>query len=224
MAQPPPHWPQELNYISKCTFASSLPKDIRAEIQGNVPSGSKSGAGKPPSSNKPSNKRLVAIKKITDSKHPTFGQRGLFAAQKIPANTLIIQYVGEIHSDERPTSDYDLSLYKSRILVQSKRLATAVSSDSLSGPPQGTELEYEYFNVGIDAARMGNEARFINDYRGTGASRANVFFKDIRIDGELCMTVWSGKEGVQKGEELLVSYGKGWWDARKREEGTSAQE
>lgn len=33
------------------------------------------------------------------------------------------------------------------------------------------------------------------------------------------MCVWSGKDGIGKGDEILVSYGKGWWDARMTESG-----
>jgi hypothetical protein len=60
----------------------------------------------------------------------------------------------------------------------------------------------------------GNEARFINDYRGIKA-RPNAMFGDRRtVTGELRMSVWSSSEGVKKGEEILVSYGKAWWRAR----------
>ncbi len=61
---------------------------------------------------------------------------------------------------------------------------------------------------------MGNEARFINDYRGI-KSKPNALFKEGRkANGELRMSVWSDSEGIKKGEEILVSYGKSWWRAR----------
>jgi len=92
-----------------------------------------------------------------------------------------------VHCDERPTSDYDLSLYRS---------AT-----------DGT------INVGIDAAVMGNEARFINDFRGI-REKPNVVFEDRRSEtGELSMSVWSSHV-IKKGEEIVVSYGKSWWKCR----------
>ena len=63
---------------------------------------------------------------------------------------------------------------------------------------------------------MGNEARFINDYRGV-AAKPNALFEERRnAAGELCMAVWSGKEEIKKGQEILVSYGKGFWQARAR--------
>jgi hypothetical protein len=81
--------------------------------------------------------------------------------------------------------------------------------------------------IGIDADRKGNEARFINDYRGI-AEKPNAEFKEVwdEKSGERGMGVWvlpegrSGKgKGIRKGEEILVSYGRGFWGARSREEG-----
>lgn len=80
--------------------------------------------------------------------------------------------------------------------------------------------------MGIDADKMGSEARFINDYRGVG-ERANAEFKEVwdermkergigvfvlpeRKDGK-------GRGGIRKGEEILVSYGKGFWGARRED-------
>jgi hypothetical protein len=109
----------------------------------------------------------------------------LFASKKIPPHTHIIDYVGEVHCDDRPDSDYDLSLYRSQEV-----------------------------NVGVDARVMGNEARFINDFRGI-RDRPNAVFVEGRSSlGELRMSVWSGADGVDKGDEILVSYGKAWWRAR----------
>lgn len=81
--------------------------------------------------------------------------------------------------------------------------------------------------IGIDADKKGNEARFINDYRGVG-ERPNAEFREIWDVGrkERGMGVWvlpegrsgRGKGGVRKGEEILVSYGRGFWGARKDEE------
>jgi SET domain-containing protein len=137
------------------------------------------------------------------STHPAAGQAGLFATRDLKPGTFILQYIGEIHdssSDKHKDSDYDLSL--DRIL-----------------------------GIGIDAAEKGNEARFINDYRGVpGVKKANAEFKEI-WDGarkERGMGVWvlgegkgksGGKsKGIRKGEEILVSYGRGFWGARKDEE------
>lgn len=80
--------------------------------------------------------------------------------------------------------------------------------------------------VGIDADKMGNEARFINDYRGVG-ERPNAEFREVWDDRgkERGIGVFvlperkdggkKGKGGIKKGEEVLVSYGKGFWGARR---------
>jgi SET domain-containing protein len=95
-----------------------------------------------------------------------------------------------VHSDNRPESDYDLSLYRTQYGV----------------------------SIGIDASRMGNEARFINDYRSV-RDKPNASFEDDRsANGELRMSVWSKNLPIQKGEEILVSYGKSWWRERQEDE------
>lgn len=151
------------------------------------------------------------IRRIENTEHPACGQRGLFAARTIPPKTFIIQYIGEIHVDDRPSSDYDLSLLK--LSIPALEAAGDTKTINTSSPPPST-----FVHVGIDAAYMGNEARFINDYRGTGAERPNAFFKDIRGDnGMIHMTIWTGNEPITKGKEILVSYGKGWWAARNED-------
>ncbi len=65
------------------------------------------------------------------------------------------------------------------------------------------------------SSQVGNEARFVNDYRNTGR-RANVEFR-LRRDrrGELRQGVYvAAKAGVAAGEELLINYGKPFWRAR----------
>jgi SET domain-containing protein len=95
--------------------------------------------------------------------------------------------LGEIHCDDRPESDYDLSLLR--------------LSDGTS--------------IGVDASRMGNEARFVNDYRGV-KQKPNAIFADSRSrSGELQICVRSRDE-IKKGQEILVSYGKSWWTSRQQ--------
>jgi hypothetical protein len=175
MMDAPARWPKDVLYILQYQYHPSVPHHIRSHIQPHV--------------NKPlrSSQRLVVIRAITSETHPAHGQHGLFAAKKIPPRTLLLDYIGQVHCDDRE-SDYDLSLYRSQ--------------DGLS--------------VGIDATTMGNEARFINDYRGI-ADKPNALFVDRRTEeGLLCMGVWSGKDGMRKGEEVTVSYGKCWWRGRSQ--------
>ena len=129
-ARLPPRWPPHLTYLAQPRYHPSVPSEVRAII---CPSHTERiqpphGPHRPP----------VAIQPISDPSHPAHGQYGLFAAKKIPPRTLILDYVGEVHCDDRPDSDYDLSLYR--------------TSDQIS--------------VGVDAQQAGNEARFINDFRG----------------------------------------------------------
>jgi len=133
--------------------------------------------------------KVVVIRPIPGDLHPAKGQYGLFASRKISPRSHILDYVGEVHCDDRPDSDYDLSLHRTQ--------------DGIS--------------VGIDASQMGNEGRFINDYRGIKA-KPNAVFVDYRhASGETRMSVWSGSEAIKKGDEILVSYGKLWWSARRPE-------
>jgi SET domain-containing protein len=172
----PSHWPQNVRYITTSEYHSSVPRHVRIYIQGHSQSSQ-------PQRERPS----VTIRRLTTLTHPACGQFGLFASKKIPPRTRILDYLGEVHCDERD-SDYDLSLYRSE----------------------------DGYNVGVDAALHGNEARFINDFRGV-RDKPNAFFVDVRTtSGELRMSVWSGSEMIKKGDEILVSYGKPWWNARKR--------
>jgi hypothetical protein len=140
---------------------------------------------------------------ITNPSHPANGQAGLFAARDLRPGELIVPYLGNLHSGAAadPDSDYDLWLDR-----------------------EG--------DVAVDAAKMGNEARFVNDYRGVpGAKRANAEFRDVWWEdlGEKGMAVFvlpAGKRavgrartvGVGRGEEILVSYGKGFWGGRREGE------
>lgn len=191
----PPHWPKHIRYLTTQQYHSSVEKDVLEIIRGQ----------RVPSSHRPLNAQpsFVVIRRITGpSDHPAsafrvcimresvqlnqrylhskqaVGQFGLFAAKKIPPRTCLLDYLGEVHCDDRPLSDYDLSLYRN---------------------PDGS------VSVGVDASVMGNEGRFVNDYRGIRA-RPNAQFEERRIDrGELRMSIWTGGEAIKKGEEILVS-------------------
>ncbi|KAK7694332.1 hypothetical protein QCA50_001515 [Cerrena zonata] len=172
----PSHWPQGLRYLTEPCYHPSVPVSLQTVLR---PSSNRSSisANRSPS--------LVAIRPIKDSSHPAFGQCGLFAAKKIPPKTHILDYLGEVHCDDRPDSDYDLSLYRTQDL-----------------------------SVGVDASQMGNEGRFINDFRGV-KTKPNAIFEERRTSAnELCMSVWSGADPIKKGDEILVSYGKSWWKER----------
>jgi hypothetical protein len=139
----------------------------------------------------------IKITPVSDSTHPAHGQHALYANQHLPPDSFILPYLGYVHdqTELNESSDYDLSLDR--------------------------EL-----GIGVDASKMGNEARFINDYRGV-SSASNAEFRDIYVDiggGKVekrvgVFVLSSGKsgkraKGVGKGQEILVSYGKGFWSER----------
>ncbi|KZT06337.1 uncharacterized protein LAESUDRAFT_726167 [Laetiporus sulphureus 93-53] len=173
----PPRWPVHVQYCFEPRYHSSVPAEIRALVG---PKASASGTKTTPFC------RWTVIRRVTEPSHPACGEYGLYAVKKIPPRTHIVDYIGEIHCDERLHSDYDLSLYRTQ----------------------------HGLSVGVDAFAMGNEARFVNDYRGIKA-KPNAVFEERRTHaGELRMSIWSSNEAIKKGEEILVSYGKMWWHAR----------
>lgn len=124
--------------------------------------------------------KLVKIKLITTQDHPACGQYGLFASRKLPARSHVLDYMGYVHPDSESDATSDYD----------------ISLDSDLG-------------IAIDAQRWGNEGRMVNDYRGIGP-RPNVMFDDHFVNGEkrIGIYVMPGRD-IAKGEELLVSYGKG---------------
>jgi hypothetical protein len=193
----PKQWPEGINYLTKPVYSNTIPSSDRQQLNSNPTSIESivSPTGPCP---------LVRITPISAPDHPARGQFGLFAAQHLTAGSFILLYLGFVHSesDADAASDYDLSLDR--------------------------EL-----GVGVDATTMGNEARFINDYRGINPSGPNAEFREIWVDVgnghvEKTMAVYviragkSGKraKGIGKGEEILVSYGKGFWRERNMEKVT----
>ncbi|KAL1841886.1 hypothetical protein VTJ49DRAFT_6485 [Mycothermus thermophilus] len=80
-------------------------------------------------------------------------------------------------------------------------------------------------DLAVDAARMGNEARFINDYRGVPCQqpRSSADGPDGSSNNNNKNKNRRGKRGaedevgIRDGDEVLVSYGKGFWAERRRE-------
>lgn len=140
----------------------------------------------------------VKITPVSDPAHPAHGQHALLANQHLPPDSFILPYMGYVHdqTDTDEHSNYDLSLDRD-------------------------------LGIAVDATNMGNEARFINDYRGVSA-HPNAEFRDIyceigrgaaekRVGVFVLSAGKSGKrsKGIAKGQEILVSYGKGFWTERQ---------
>lgn len=134
------------------------------------------------------------IKRIESATHPAYGQYGLFASKDLIAGQHIVDYMGRIHlpeaCDSDLESDYDLC------------------------------LRHGTLHLGIDAAKMGNESRMINDYRGVQQAPNARFDSYVTQQGEVRMGVFvlgsekKGGKGIRKGQEILISYGKGFWSSR----------
>ena len=200
----PKDWPRDVIYLVEPQYSPKIDRHI---LQGNKSLNEASSSL--PIISSLSQAPHIIIKPITNPTHPATNQHGLFTTQTLPPGTFVLPYLGYVHGpiDTDPTSDYDLTL--------------------------DAEL-----GIAVDAARMGNEARFINDYRGVSDTGPNAEFRDVLVDigqGRLERRIGvfvlsagkakSGKQGtkrvkgVLKGEEILVSYGKGFWKGRKGGEG-----
>ncbi|OAA70526.1 SET domain protein [Cordyceps fumosorosea ARSEF 2679] len=203
MSPLPKNWPDHLPYLTAPLHGKDLTPAHLAAIR--TKPTSSSSADTPPiisASETPLPCPRVKIQPIPASaaSHPARGQRGLFAARDLAPGSLVLAYLGRVHSTAGAdaASDYDLWLDRDA-------------------------------DAAVDAARQGNEARFVNDYRGV-AERPNAEFRRAWCErwGEMCVGVWvlggggggrKKKDGIRKGEEILVSYGKGFWQERRGELG-----
>ena len=200
----PKNWPQGVTYLTKPSYSKAVLPLLDSLIPPILGSSDTAAAALftlsniPPSSEADSK---VKITHISDASHPANGQSGLFATRHLSPGSFILFYLGYVHgpdADMDETSNYDLSLVR--------------------------EL-----GIGVDATHMGNEARFINDYRGVqDKTGPNAEFRDCwvevsskgkyerRIGVYVLNAGKSGKKskGISKGEEILVSYGKGFWAHR----------
>ena len=202
-ATQPCNWPEGIEFLADQTYSSAVTADVRVALGRTTAESS-------------TYQRIAAdvlqvpcprveIRIIEDSKHPAAGQRGLFAAEHLVPDAFICLYLGYVHtnslSDTDPHSDYDLSLDRD-------------------------------LGLSVDAAICGNESRHANDYRGI-ADRPNAEFRDcmIRVKSEKRAngTKWERrvgifvlsagnagkrKAGIRAGEEITVTYGKGYWESR----------
>ena len=130
--QNPKHWPAELKYLREPVYHTSVNPEVMGFLR---QYGSDTGRSSTRNDDviSRSSHSICTIRQISDVSHPACGQSGLFYTRKLPSRSFVLDYLGEVHTNARLESDYDLSLYRF---------------------PDGT-------SVGIDAAYMGNEARFI---------------------------------------------------------------
>lgn len=246
----PKNWPQDIIYLTAPVYSPRLTK---AQLQAIRQRPAAANAAEEIPTLPPDFKRgpspLVKITRISDPVHPAHGQFGLFAARDLRPGTLIVPYLGEVHPGATTTTT-----------TTAAATATAAGGDSSPQEDHHAKSDYDLWldhdaDVAVDAARMGNEARFVNDYRGVpGRSKPNAEFREIWWDGgrpgagggtggERGMAFFvlpAGKKQlhkqqqqggasknagmIAKGEEIVVSYGKGFWGKRKEEWGEEAGE
>ncbi|KAK4164566.1 hypothetical protein QBC43DRAFT_237134, partial [Cladorrhinum sp. PSN259] len=206
----PKNWAPTLPYLTTPSHSPNLSPANLASIR--VPPSPSDPLPIIPKSHKPGPCLSVRITPITDPLHPAYKQSGLFAAVNLTPGTFILPYIGELHSS-LPNASYDYS----------------VSDYDLWLDREG--------DVAVDASRMGNEGRFVNDFRGvpgrSGAEKKAKPNAEFRVAwderrGERVMGVFvlaEGKNkkgkgkgiGIGRGEEILVSYGRGFWGERRAE-------
>ncbi|TKA43419.1 hypothetical protein B0A54_05901 [Friedmanniomyces endolithicus] len=200
----PKSWPEDITYLTDHTYSAAVTADQRTALTRTGTADATWTQIPPTSIQAPS--PLLEIRTVTDINHPAAGQRGLFATQHLAPDSFICLYLGHVHtntmSDQDPHSDYDLN------------------------------LDHD-LGLSVDAARSGNESRCTNDYRGI-AERPNAEFRDCYVqvpctkraagmkwERRVSVFVLSAgkagkrKAGVRAGEEVLVNYGKGYWEGRK---------
>ncbi|KAI9099863.1 hypothetical protein DFS34DRAFT_616325 [Phlyctochytrium arcticum] len=191
----PRNWPEGVRYLKECDWSTAIPKDVKefycprlwpVRNHPTTPSATKTVFRDHLSDVAKGPSRNVKITAIVEDGHPAQGQCGLVAASNLAPRQLLLDYIGCVHgpSTASTTSDYIICLDR-------------------------------YTDLSIDAEKAGNEARFINDFRGTG-KKHNVEFEPYRCpkSGQIRMGVWVLNRKIMKGEELLVTYGKGFWQNR----------
>ncbi|KAL2127984.1 hypothetical protein VTI74DRAFT_9874 [Chaetomium olivicolor] len=215
----PVNWPSHIPYLTTPSYSPYLTSAHRGALRAR-PVDPSDPLPEIPRDLRPGPCPAVRITPITDPNHPACGQAGLFATRDLAPGSLILPYLGEVHIGTPP-------------------FGRAAQSSSSPSDYDYAKSDYDLWldrdgDLAVDAARMGNEARFVNDYRGVpgrDGKKANAEFRavwDPRI-GERCMAVFvlpAGKRaagrarmvGIAAGEEILVSYGRGFWQGRREED------
>lgn len=115
--------------------------------------------------------------------------RGVFALMDIPAGRILGYYKGELISNTE-------------------------SNRRLEDTTGKYNVDYMYwlserYTIDAGVEETGNWARYMNDPQGTG-KHANVYFGDKA-------SIVVGKKPIKAGDELLIRYGKDYWEQRMNE-------
>ncbi|OZJ03669.1 hypothetical protein BZG36_03547 [Bifiguratus adelaidae] len=79
---------------------------------------------------------------------------------------------------------------------------------------KSSDYVLRFGDLSVDAGRMGNEARFVNDFRGVDKKPNVCFLNYIDQHHHVRVGVFVLDRKVRKGQELLVTYGKSFWQQR----------
>ncbi|KAK6854211.1 hypothetical protein PG995_009304 [Apiospora arundinis] len=225
----PKNWPEDVQYLTDLIYSPAVTPDMRNAL--GRPSTTAESLDKVPRTlvAGPNNGDRVSIRIITSPEtHPALGQRGLFAASDMPPSSFLCLYVGRVHTDTREDTDtrshYDLSFHQ----------LDGEDSAGGSGASGG--------GLSIDATHCGNESRMANDFHGI-ADKANAEFRDclVQVPSERRREGWKWERrvgifacpaglvkgarrptsdgdgagaGLKAGDEILVNYGREYWDSR----------
>lgn len=109
---------------------------------------------------------------------------GVFAKQYIPPYTTLQLYSGEVIPTKKLNADHD------------------------------STFSFEFFeDYSIDAMHKGNWTRFMN-HSDISSSNCNVCVWEYYRKDLPYIVFSSGKNGIQKGDQLLYSYGEEYWEDR----------
>eukprot|EP01088_Endostelium_zonatum_P001637 TRINITY_DN11970_c0_g1_i1.p1 TRINITY_DN11970_c0_g1~~TRINITY_DN11970_c0_g1_i1.p1 ORF type:complete len:464 (+),score=120.54 TRINITY_DN11970_c0_g1_i1:190-1581(+) len=125
------------------------------------------------------------IRVVEDVRHPCYQSRGLFATRNWEAGEYIGPYAGEIRLD---------TIQRARYLANF-----------------GFIWKGETKTFVLDGEKKGNEARFINDFRGIG-KEDNVVLETVNENKTSWLAV-RVERPVRRGEEFLLDYGDAYWRA-----------
>ncbi|EAA31148.2 hypothetical protein GE21DRAFT_8812 [Neurospora crassa] len=266
----PLNWPSNLPYLTAPLFSPLLTPSHYSALRTRPPADSIEPLDELPANYAAGPCKKAVILPITDKRHPACGQAGLFAARDLKPGELVVRYLGEIHpggeewggrlvfpsseeekegeEKEKEEGDEDGKTDKVKQLVEEEKEEEEQVQYNYKQSDYDLWLDHA-LDLAIDAARCGNEARFVNDYRGVPSpafppgykpqskkeelfmKRPNAEFKVVwdPLRQERTMAVYvlpAGKKavgrarevGVARGEEVVVSYGKGFWEGRRKAE------
>lgn len=115
----------------------------------------------------------ISVRRIDQVDHPACGQFGLFASRKLSPGDLVIPYIGYVHSSTASEQSQSDITSKAEDLDRAglDKLDQLTTSQPTIGSWDTSDYDLSMIRDGnlelaVDAAQIGNEARFCNDYRG----------------------------------------------------------